>query len=924
LFTVASGICWADGRVEGRVGLESDGRYLAGAIVSIPALNLQTATDSDGSFVLNQVPAGSYQLKVSYLSFEPYFINIDVQDDEITRQVVRLDENWEEVHVYGRQTASAASAINQQRAADNIKSVVSATEIGQFPDSNVSEALQRVPGVFLERDQGEGRFVGIRGIDPNLVVTTINGVNVPAPENDKRSVALDVIPAELLGSLEVSKSLTPDMDGDATGGAINVKSMSAFDQAERAMSVTAEASRNELENETSPKLSGSYSDLFSLGSGTDNFGVALAVSWFDRDFGSENVESGGWPSDLETAGGAEFKGAEEIEQRDYVINRERLGAAANFDFRPGDYGEWYVRTLYSEFSDQEYRNRNTYVFDDGEAILGTEDSAIWDDATLEKELKDRYEEQTILSVALGGTQWLGAWTFDYVYGYSKSEEKEPDAEYATFVFEGVQLGYNRLGETPNLFFDSAAQDPDRFDLDEIVLEDNMTEDEEHSLKLDVRRDISSDYYNGEIKFGTKLRRREKTNDGEVAVYDGFPDDPTMAAFATKVNYTEGIFGPAISERATRQFIRENRDAFELDEEGTLVESIVADYEINEDVDAFYLMSRYDLENLRIVYGIRYEATDYDAKGFRIIFDEITGEGDPAPTSVVFEDDYDSWLPSINVRYDLSDNLVVRAAWYETIARPSFGFLAPGGEIELEIDDGANTLKAELGNPELEPLEASNYDVSVEYYSEGLGLLSAGVFYKDLQNFVVLADTAAFIDLTELVGSIPIDDAEVIQPINGDSADVLGVELVWVQKFDMLPGILSNFLVSANATFTDGEAKVPLRDEKIDLPQQSDQVLNLALGYETDWLSARLAYTSKSDVLISLEEPDDPGFDVYQDDHVQWDFSLQLDVTEAIRINFDVINITDEPYYAYFGSRRYNAQYETYGRTFGLGVRYQPR
>ena len=332
---------WASGRIEGQVSSSAGGTYLKGAVVRIAELKLEVVTPADGRFVFASAPAGSYDLTVNYIGFSPYSARIDVWDGETTRHAVAFVRPLEEMVVYGKQTASTAAALNQQRAADGIVSIVSATDIGQFPDRNVSEALQRVSGVFLERDQGEGRFVGIRGIDPNLIVTTINGVNVPTPENDKRSVALDVIPSELLSALEVSKSITPDMDGDGIGGSVNIKSASAFDSPGKKLSANAHASANPLQNETSPKLALIYSDTFSLGDGEENFGVAAAVSWFDRKFGSENIETdGGWFDDLEREDDVEFKGAEEIKQRDYVVNRERLGLAANFDYRPGGERRW--------------------------------------------------------------------------------------------------------------------------------------------------------------------------------------------------------------------------------------------------------------------------------------------------------------------------------------------------------------------------------------------------------------------------------------------------------------------------------------------------------------------------------------------------------------------------------------------------------
>ncbi|MEM9622632.1 MAG: TonB-dependent receptor, partial [Pseudomonadota bacterium] len=347
-------------------------------------------------------------------------------------------------------------------------------------------------------------------------------------------------------------------------------------------------------------------------------------------------------------------------------------------------------------------------------------------------------------------------------------------------------------------------------------------------------------------------------------------------------------------------------------------------ELDEDVNAFYLMSRMDFGQLRLVYGLRYESTDYDSVGQRIVLDDVGGDGSPVAQAVSFSDDYDYVLPSINLRYAFTDELILRAAYYETFARPSFDDLAPGGEIEFEEDDGETEFAAELGNPLLEPLEARSVDLSLEWYDQGIGLLAAGLFYKDLDNFIVLADTADQIDLTQFVGNAVINDAEVIQPINGESADLLGLELTWVKKFTGLPGFWSGLLLSANATFTDSEADLALRPSSIDLPRQSDRVFNLTVGYESQKFSARLAGTYKSEALLGLEEPDDPRFDVYQDEHVQLDLSLKYHVSENMLIYLDANNLTDEPFYAYFDRPRYNAQYEEYGRTFALGIQYRAR
>ena len=902
----------ADGRLEGRVVASDRSTMLGGARVRIEALGRSASTGRDGRFSLGQLPAGTHEVTVRYLGTEIETTSVTIEDNATARLDVVLGGSMDEIVVRGIR-AGQASALNQQKSSDTIVRVVSADDIGALPDTNVAEAVQRVPGVFLERDQGEGRFIGIRGIDPNLNVTTINGLYVPSPESGARSVALDVIPADLLAALEISKTFTPDMDMSAVGGAVNVRSLSALDRQGRHFTVSAEGGYNGLVEETSPKIAGSYTNIFG-----DNFGLALAASWFDRDFGSDNIETdGGWPNDLETVGGSTFQGAEEIEQRSYTVNRERIGFAANLDWR-NERSQFYWRNLYSEFSDQEYRMRNEFKFDDGDAISGDSSSAQWQDAVIEKSMKDRLEEQTILSSVIGGEHSVNQWTVDYSYGYSFSQEEEPKRLDTTFAGEDLDIGYSSVGQIPSLTAEAAAFDAATYQFDEFEYLDGDAEDEANTIKFNARYDIFNDSYNGDIKFGALYRTRDKNYDGETEIW-GSINDVFMSDFGTpSPRYGLADFGPGVSPGDLRSYFEANRDGgnLEIDDEDTLVASALDDYDIGEDVTALYLMSSVDAGNWRVVYGVRYEDTSFDARGQAILVDEINGTGDPELVATSFAQDYDNFLPSINLRYESGD-FVFRAAATQTLARPNFSELSPGGEITFEDDDGESVLEAEIGNPLLEPVEATNLDVSFEWYPGGVSVISAGVFYKRLENFIVVADVADAIDLAQLVGNAQVDDAEVIQPINGDTANLLGIELGFVQQYD------SGFYVSANGTYVDSEASYPDRDATTVLPRTPELVLNGALGWENNDFGVRFAATYRDEALMGFEELDDPAFDVFQDTHLQLDLSARWNITDELQLSLAAINLTDEPYYSYFGSRQFNAQYEEYGRTYTIGLRFTP-
>src|SRR5690606_28639910 len=384
----------------------------------------------------------------------------------------------EHVAVVG-QAVSIDKALKEQRSSDSVKSVVHADGIGQLPADNAAEALQRIPRLSVERDQCERRFVRVRGIAPDLNSVTSNGTLVPAPEGDRRAVALDVLPSELVQSLSVVKTLTPDMDANSLGGTIEVESLSAFDHDGLFYSLSAEGSHDENTGKESPKLSGAFSNRFSIGDGVDNFGIATAFSWQERKFGSDNVETGGaWDFDDDNR-------LEEVEQRRYDITRERTGLGLNLDYRPDEHSEVWFRSLYSRYKDDEIRQGLVTEFADPQlpGELG--------DAEAVRELKAREETQKVMSFVFGGKRQLGDWGISAQAGYSKAGEDSPGgignaAFEADDDFTGVGYGSARK---PRIRADQALYDANNFSLTEVEWEKQDTTDTEKNIKLDLTRDF---------------------------------------------------------------------------------------------------------------------------------------------------------------------------------------------------------------------------------------------------------------------------------------------------------------------------------------------------------------------------------------------------------------------------------------------------
>lgn len=797
------------------------------------------------------------------------------------------------------QAAQVRRALDVQEAADNVISVVHADDIGALPDTNAAEALQRVPGVSIERDQGEGRYVRIRGLGPDLNSVTINGSLVPAPEADSRAVMMDVIPSALVRSLEVQKTLTPDQDANSIGGTVEVKTLSGFDHPGSFLSLEAGAGYDDNSGETSPKLAGTWSDRFLDGT----LGVAAGVSWEKRKFGSDNVETGGkW--DFDDAGNALL---EEFERRDYQITRERLGGVLNLDWKPAKGQRYFVRTMLSRFTDEEERQAHIIEFDEAQAP-GAEG-----DAESSRELKQRKETQTIQSITLGTEQKFGDWKLDLAFGSSRSGEDTPD-HIAGAVFEGNDAFGNvgfRDTKRPDLFGPASLYDANAYSLKEVELARSETTDKEHNLRVDLSHKlVLADAGEVKFKFGAKASRREKRMDEDIWTFEDLDEDPASLSDAQlampnfvngTVDWRFGQFGPRISAGAVQGLIGGlDRNAY-YDEEA----SRVNDFLIKEDINAGYLQAAWRKGAWYLLGGVRYEGTRLHTEG--------TGVRDGSFEASTHDHDYGNWLPALHLRHELDDATSIRAAWTNSVVRPTFGQLAPGFVIDGD--------EASFGNPDLKPWESSNLDLGIERRLGEAGVVSAYLFNKQIRNFVYATDLAGSGDW------IAFDQAETYA--NGDKATVRGLELAYSQAFKQLPAPWNGLLLGVNATFSQSKATIQRYDadaganvsREVSLPSQSDLTANLMLGYEAGPMSVRLAANYKSEYLLEVGNVQDARSDQFVDAQTQFDLSARYALGKQTQLVFEVLNIGDEPYYVYSGERSRNAQYEQYGRTYKLGLKF---
>lgn len=791
------------------------------------------------------------------------------------------------------QRSSMRRALAAQQKADNILSVVSSDDIGGLPDKNAAEALARLPGVAVQRDQGEGRYIAVRGLGPDYNAVTINGAGVPSPESGRRAVALDVLPAGLIRSLEVSKTLTPDQDANSLGGSVEVKSLSAFDLPGKAVSMQAGASHDQNTGKNSPHASLLLADRFVEG----KLGIAAGLSVERRKFGSDNVETGGGWEDGELSG---------LEFRNYLPERERKALSVNMDYRPQSGRALYLRAFISRFSDDEVRDRLTIGnFGDDAAAPDTEVTARG-----ERRLRQRKYTQEISSVVFGGEARFDDWKLTASAGASRASEDTPesinDARFRGIAnFSGVRFSGT---QAPILLGPDSLADPARYRLNGITLQARDSKDAEHHARLDLARQLGT----VDIKGGLKASRRKKENDTDQWAYTS--NRATSANYygagsVSMADFTQGALdypfanlGPGINAQLIRARVAG------LDRAGARLaaESSSDDYSMNEDINALYLQAGTDIGNWRLLAGVRNERTSFDARG-----NEVSEDG-VRPLS--HSKSYSNWLPNLQLRYDIDKQTSVRAAWTNSVVRANFSQLAPGISLDSETE-------ATIGNPDLQPLKSSNFDLGIERMLGAHGALSAYLYSKDIKNFSYTTDLAGTGAWTNYETAVSY--------ANGDKARVNGIELSYSQALRMLPAPWNGIILGANASFNSAKAAIGRVDidsgsyltRQIRLPGQSKQIVNLMVGYEDGPVSTRLALNHKSNYLLEVGgDILDPSADGYVDSQRQLDFSFGYQISKKLQLVFEGINLNNEKYYVYQGSKPYNMQHEQYGRTYKLSLK----
>jgi TonB-dependent receptor len=901
------------GNVNGRA-MDPEHNALQGARVELQPTGLTAVSDSEGYFTIQGVPVGRYTLTVSYLGFSQFSAPITVTAGQPIKVDAMLQIGLvnQDVVVRGERERGEIEALNIERTADTIVEVLPTEVITSLPNTNVADALGRLPGVSLERDEGEGKYVQIRGTEPRLSNVTINGVHVSSPERDVRNVKLDVIPATLVDSIEVSKTLSASQDGDAIGGSIDLITRTADDRP--FYTVTGLVGFTPIVN---GRWLTQYDATVSKRFGAEKrLGVAFGGSYDYNGRGYNNIEPSPGTNDFGDGRGPVPVNTG-IHLREYMQRRHRYGFAGSTDYRLHNESSAYVRGLFAEFKDF----GDTWNVQESVGNLLTQTTSDNTGNVVLRHL-NRTPEQRIYSIAAGERLNLGQSFLNYQFAVSRESQ---DGQFPSTYFSSpsnVAFGIDTTNPTTPKFpvlNGININDPTAYTLTKTIgAVDPVRElDLEGSVSF-ARHYIAGPHF-GSFEAGLKIRSGDKTNKTYEPVYvaTGSPALQYSQVLGNAPKDPNFYFGqyalPPLSDyNKILALEAANPASVALDLDQTRARSDPNNYHTIERIYSGYVMNTITFGKARIETGVRIETTKSRFTGYHVTFDS---NGAYVSTTPVLGDNlYVNVLPSVNFQYALTPNTNLRAGYGRGIARPNFSDLPPS-VLESDVNQ-----QVSVGNPALKPTTANNFDLLGEHYLKPVGLIQAGVFYKDLQNPIF--------PVTSLITSGNFSGFTQVQPVNGTTAHIFGFEAAYQQLLTFLPGIMNGFGVSANYSHTTSKAVVPQRTDKPTLARQGPNNWNLGVTYDKRRLSTRLGLTHNDAYIYQYNYQTGadlglkgPNGDIYTYAHTQLDLQGSYRIKGGLKFLASVLNLNNEVFGFYQGSPQYPTQREFYSRTFAFGLRW---
>jgi TonB-dependent receptor len=916
------------GAISGHVS-DAAGGVLQGATIRVQPGDVSAVADGQGQFTITGLATGSYTVTVTYAGFSPFSQTVNLSSGQAIAidAILQLAPSNSQVEVHA-DLQGEAEEVQVQRTSDNIVNVIAADVITSLPNANIADAVGRLPGVTLERDEGEGKYVQIRGTEPRLTNVTIDGINVPSPEVAVRQVKLDVIPADLVESVVLNKTLSADQDGDAIGGTVDLKLKNAGDQPTLILSGIGGITPI-LGDRYVGQSTATVGQRFGEGK---RFGVLLGFTYDYNGRGIDDIEPGIDP-------GYATPTYDSLDLREYRYQRTRWGLAGGADYRLNSDSDVYLHYLYSDFKD--YGNKWVYTLNDdvcepgscGGGPIITPDSPKFTTS-------QRTPDQSIGSISGGGkhvfsNSWL-AWDLSVSNGRELQAAGNPGVTFkysgsATCQFEPAATAnpykpqWNPACTAPG----SPIFDPTQYFMSEFDTSTGPTDEVSLQGSASFGKNYKWGSHDGTLEFGAKIRNSHDYQNAVSPVWDPngtFLMSEFLSGFRNP-NYYEGSYsiGPVTSFGKLNDFFIDNPGDFTEDVSDTHLGSDSANYNLTERVTAGFIMNTIRFGRFRLQTGLRLEATQLEILGFNVTND-VNGNW-TGTTPVRTSQWYIDPLPSAQLRYELTPDSDIRAVYGRGLSRPNPYDLVPYSTV----DQSTNPYTIALGNPKLQAEHANDFDILYEHYLKPYGVIQGGFFYKQLVDpiyYTTSLDTTSALCPTSQ-GTCPTSTI-----INGSNAHVGGVELAYLQNFTSLPSLFGGLGIAANYTYTYSRAQgLPGRTDTPALQRQAPNSFNIGPSYDYRRFSAHVGLTYNGAMIYQYQyspatDPSNlgvkgPAGDIYLYPHFQLDAQATMLLTHGLTLLVSGENINNEVFGFYNGSPIYVDQREYYRPTISVGFRWTP-
>ncbi|WP_348263032.1 TonB-dependent receptor [Telmatobacter sp. DSM 110680] len=911
---------------------DSGGAVLQGAKIELQPQGRPISTNELGEFNIQEVNPGTYTLTVSYVGFGPYVTSFTVVAGQTAHveAVLKVANASDDVIVSADRPHGEAEAINRTLAAENILQVLPADVIVSLPNANIADALGRMASVTIERDEGEGKYVQIRGTEPRLSNTMIDGVTVPSPETGVRQIKLDTIASDLVDSVEINKTLQANIDADGIGGSVNLVTKTAG-EVPAATFYGVGGYTPIIGGRTVDQMGGTVGKRF----GADKkLGLLLGGTYDFNGRGINDIE----PSPTTSSAVPHY---DSMDLRDYIYYRTRWGMTASADYKLREGSDISIRGLFSTF--RNWGNKWVYTLNDGDVPQYSQD---W-----------RRPNMAVGSLALQGKHVFNASTVNWSVsaGRSRSLSGSGSVKYSWVGDPNIDctnvpgVSVNRPGWSSGCFGPGAdnSEDPNNYKLKAFA---PPTFGKSAQVNLQASASYARFYHIGThfgtIEFGGKIRSAHKFDD----TYDESftPSGTTLVAAHpewdsdfTDPNYYDKTYhyGPVTDYNKVESYVNHNAGGFTLSGGPGVNPN---NYDFVERIPAGYVMNTIELgSRLRLVTGIRFEATHLDTLSF-------DPNLNPAPTTLTFKAGGDSLdvLPSASLRFAVDKDSDLRLVYGRGLARPDpQDVTAAVGQPDITTTPAT----VSIGNPNLKAEYANNYDILYERSFNNAGLLQAGYFYKDISNPIVTLQT-----LTTNYKYNPGAPTLVSEPSNAGSAHVQGIEVGFQQRFSYLPGAFRGAGLSANYSYTNSQANEvdPLRTDSPAMLRQAPNSWNISPTFDTKKFSMRVGMTFDDKMIYAYQYEnlayvyDDngnpvlnpngtqettpnpqvngvagPAGDNYLYSHFQFDTQASYKLPWGFQVYGYGLNLNNEVFGFYNGSPQYVVQREYYHPTYAGGLRW---